>query len=94
VLNYARDLDGLASRVGRAVRHRLAGAKQLLAAVAGQLESLSPLAILGRGYSLTVRDPDGQLIDDAERLNPGDVIRTRFARGQAVSEVKHIEPGM
>jgi exodeoxyribonuclease VII large subunit len=88
----ARDLDVVAARIGRAMHQRLAGAKQLLASVAAQLESLSPLAILGRGYSLTTRVADGQLIDDATTLNVGDELRTRFARGQAVSEIKRIEP--
>jgi exodeoxyribonuclease VII large subunit len=92
VLNYARDLDGLAARIGRAIQQRLAAAKQLLAAVSAQLESLSPLAILGRGYTLTTRVPDGQLIDDAALLSPGDELRTRFARGQTISQVKQIDP--
>jgi exodeoxyribonuclease VII large subunit len=55
------------------------------------LESLSPLAVLGRGYSFTVRTADGRLIDDASLLSQGDEIRTRFGRGEAVSEVKLVQ---
>jgi exodeoxyribonuclease VII large subunit len=91
VMNLARELDLLATQLGRAIDLRLAGARQLLAAVAAQLESLSPLAILGRGYSLTTRVADGRLIDDASVLREGDEIRTRFAQGQAVSAVKRLE---
>jgi hypothetical protein len=31
------------------------------------------------------------LIDDAALLSSGDQIRTRFARGEAISRVEHIE---
>ncbi|MEX2142054.1 MAG: exodeoxyribonuclease VII large subunit [Pirellulales bacterium] len=91
VLNYARDLDSIASRMGRGARHLLASAKSVLNALAAQLDSLSPLAILGRGYSLTTRISDGRLVDDAVVLHAGDQIRTRFAHGQAISEVQHVE---
>jgi exodeoxyribonuclease VII large subunit len=91
VLNHARELDLLAGRISRAIRQRVVGAKTLATALAAQLESLSPLAILGRGYSLTTRLSNGALIDDAGALAIGDQIRTRFAHGQAISEVKRVE---
>ncbi len=91
MLNLTRELDGLAARIARAIRQRVAGAKTLVAAAAAQLESLSPLAILGRGYSLTTRAADGALVDDAGSLEVGDQIRTRFAHGQVTSEVKQVE---
>lgn len=94
VLNHGRELDAIASRTLRAIRQRLAGAKSLLGALAAQLESLSPLAILGRGYSLTTRTSDGRLVDNAAELSAGEQIRTRFAHGAAVSEVKRIEDGV
>jgi exodeoxyribonuclease VII large subunit len=91
VLNHARELDALATRISRAIRQRVAGARTLVAALAAQLESLSPLGILGRGYSLTTRVSDGVLLDDARSLDVGDQIRTRFAHGQVVSEVKQVD---
>jgi exodeoxyribonuclease VII large subunit len=91
VMNLARDLDLLAGRLGRSIGQRVAAARQLVAAIAAQLESLSPLAILGRGYSLTMRIADGRLVDDAALLSAGDELRTRFARGEAISEVKWID---
>jgi exodeoxyribonuclease VII large subunit len=91
VMNLARDLDLLATQLARAIGLRITSAKQLLAAMAAQLESLSPLAVLGRGYSLTTRVSDGRLIDDASALCEGDEIRTRFAHGKAVSTVKRLE---
>jgi exodeoxyribonuclease VII large subunit len=89
----AHELDNVAVQFGRAIRRRLEVARQLLAATAGRLESLSPLGILGRGYSLTTRVSDGRLIDDAALLREGEQLRTRFARGEALSEVSRVEPG-
>ena len=43
-----------------------------------QLEALSPLAILNRGYAL-VFDSAGMLLKDAERVKPGDEISARLA---------------
>jgi exodeoxyribonuclease VII large subunit len=51
------------------------------------LESLSPLAILERGYAL-VFDSKGKLLKDAGTLNPGDEITARFAHGEISATVK------
>lgn len=45
------------------------------------LQSLSPLAILDRGYSL-IFDSDGKLLKDADAVKAGDGISARLARGQ------------
>jgi len=50
------------------------------------LESLSPLAILDRGYAL-VFDSNGKLLKDAHTVNPGDEISARLARGQIQATV-------
>ena len=44
------------------------------------LESLSPLAILERGYAL-VFDREGKLLKDARHVKVGDEISTRLAHG-------------
>jgi exodeoxyribonuclease VII large subunit len=45
------------------------------------LQSLSPLAILERGYAL-VFDSEGKLLKDVRGLNVGDGISARVARGE------------
>ena len=45
------------------------------------LQSLSPLAILDRGYAL-VFDSDGKLLKDADAVKIGDEISARIAHGQ------------
>jgi len=45
------------------------------------LESLSPLAILERGYAL-VFDSEGNLLKDARKVKAGDEIKARLAHGE------------
>lgn len=88
VHDLARRLDELSSRSGRATRQRVAAARRQLDGAVARLESLSPLGVLGRGYSLTQRLSDGVLVRDAALLAPGDLLTTRFATGQAISRVE------
>jgi exodeoxyribonuclease VII large subunit len=71
--------------------HRLGIARREIETIAARLDSLSPLAVLGRGYSLTERALDGRLVRDAADLVVGEQLRTRFARGRAISRVEQIE---
>ena len=83
-----RRLDDWGERLGRAVRRRLQESKQRLAAQAAQLESLSPLNVLARGYSLTRREGDRAVVRDPEQVRPGERIVTRVHKGRIVSRVE------
>jgi exodeoxyribonuclease VII large subunit len=87
----SRRLDELEARGDRALRNRLGVTRSQLEKLAAQLETLSPLSVLARGYSLTQTVPEGQIIRDATELSVGQEIRTRFSRGQATSRVERIE---
>jgi len=50
------------------------------------LESLSPLAILDRGYAL-VFDSEGKLLKSAQAVNPGDEIKARLSQGEIQATV-------
>lgn len=89
--DLSRRLDELSLRADRAGRQRIKSAGETLQRCAAQLDSLSPLAVLARGYSLTERAADGALVRDARTLAVGDAIVTRFATGQAKSRVEALE---
>lgn len=50
-----------------------------------RLDSLSPVKVLSRGYSLVYSGD--KLISDAEKLNTGDIIKIRFGSGEAEAEI-------
>lgn len=86
VRDLEQRLDDLSDRLGRAVRLRVDRAEAALAALSGRLESLSPLNVLSRGYSLTFT-PEGRLVRSARDVRPGDELVTRVANGTIVSRV-------
>ncbi|MDB5348156.1 MAG: exodeoxyribonuclease large subunit [Schlesneria sp.] len=84
-------LDDLEVRLKRGMKQVVESSKQKLQAFASSLNALSPLAVLDRGYSLTKRVSDGELIRDASSLSVGDQISTLLAQGSVISDVRAIE---
>jgi exodeoxyribonuclease VII large subunit len=84
-------LDELSLRTDRVVRRQVRDARGRADGLAAHLESLSPLGVLARGYSLTRRIEDGRIVCDAAELAIGERIITRFATGQAMSFVESVE---
>lgn len=85
--DQARRLDELEARARRAMTYRMHGAGQAAAAASARLESLSPLAVLARGYTVT-QHSDGRLVRDAAELTIGQEIITRFPRSSATSRIE------
>jgi exodeoxyribonuclease VII large subunit len=86
----AMQVDELEARANRALRQRLFLAGSQVRQQAARLDSLSPLGVLSRGYSLTQRLADGRIVRDATELNAGDEIVTRFGKGRATSTVASV----
>jgi exodeoxyribonuclease VII large subunit len=63
-----------------------------LAALDARLHSLSPLAVLDRGYAL-VRAADGSLIRSTAQLATGQQLSTRLADGAFLSRVEAVDAG-
>jgi len=80
-------LDECEVAARRAMFRKVRDGRRRTASLAAQLESLSPLAVLGRGYSLTFA-ADGRLLRDASEVQPGELLRTRLANGEVTSRVE------
>jgi len=87
----ARRLDELDGRTTRALLQQVRRTREQLVGVTGKLESLSPLGVLGRGYSLTWRTRDGGLLREASSIDLGEEITTRMSKGQITSRVERRE---
>jgi len=66
--------------------------RQMIRSLVAALDSLSPLAILGRGYSIVQTIPDGRVVRRAEEVSEGDQVRARLAEGQLVCDVRKVLP--
>ena len=91
VHNLSRVVDEQATSLNHIMELALREQQSKLTAISGKLETLSPLAVLGRGYSLTQDSTSGRTIDSTSRLRKGQQIVTRFAEGSALSTVDEIE---
>jgi exodeoxyribonuclease VII large subunit len=91
VHELAQRLDQWGERATRAAKQRLASARRQAEHGAGRLESLSPLNVLARGYSVTRRAADGRVVRSAADLAVGEELITRFAQGEAQCRVEAIE---
>ena len=81
----------LVSRDGQlqaAVRKRLNAAQGRIGALAARIDGLSPLAVLGRGYSVTWDASRTRIIRDAAALKPGDRVNVTLERGQFTATVE------
>lgn len=81
-------LDELESRLLRAARQRAVTARQKLDLAAASLDALSPLKVLGRGYSITRKTGSREIIHSAEQLAIGDQITTMLGHGEIVSRIE------
>jgi len=54
----------------------------------GKLNSLSPLSILQRGYSITRKLPTLKVVRDAVEVARGDEVEVRLHQGALLCEVK------
>ena len=86
-----KELETRGGRLSAAARARLLLYRSRVEQLAGQIQALSPLAILERGYAL-IFDSSGKLVKDAARISPGDEISATLARGRFTSTVKTAEP--
>src|SRR3954447_12906840 len=87
----SRRLDELTVHGNAAVRRLLREHEGRLAMMAGKIESLSPLAVLARGYTITQDARTGEVIRAASRLRIGQSIVTLFGEGSAISKVESID---
>jgi exodeoxyribonuclease VII large subunit len=59
-----------------------------LARLAGRLDSLSPLAVLSRGYALVRREADGAIVRRATDVASGDRLKIRLAEGEIAARTE------
>jgi exodeoxyribonuclease VII large subunit len=79
-------LEGLESRLIASFTRRCDRARSGLRAAVARLDSLSPLAVLGRGYSLT-RARTGEFVRRASQVKAGDDVQVLLQQGSLDARV-------
>ncbi len=78
------------ARLGAAARRRTDRGASTVRALAGRLDSLSPLAVLGRGYAVCWNQDRTAIVRDPAILAPGDRLHVTVAHGEIGCEVRTI----
>lgn len=80
-----QQLQNLEQRLAQTIKQQCERKHQTLGRLSSMLHSVSPLATLGRGYSITFKGDD--VVQTIEQLNPGDEITTQIHKGTVRSQV-------
>ena len=79
-------IDQLDGRGQRATAQQLKGKRRTWQVAATQLDTLSPLATLTRGYSIC-KDSSGKTVTDAAQVRTGEEVDVRLSRGRLACRV-------
>jgi len=82
----ANKVDSLSMRCSGAATATLQNANESLRVAASKLDALSPLAVLGRGYSIT-QQADGTVVRSANQVSKGDRLKILLGHGKLDAEV-------
>jgi exodeoxyribonuclease VII large subunit len=83
-----RRIDDWDDRLQRTLQAHLQQARRRLEALTGRLESLSPLNVLARGYSLTRSVPEKKIVRSIEQTVVGATVEVVLADGRLQAEVQ------
>jgi exodeoxyribonuclease VII large subunit len=75
-------------RLERSMAAILQGTRRGIEQQTALLDSLSPLNVLARGYSITRRIPTDEIVREARTLRSGERLRITFHRGEATCRVE------
>lgn len=92
LLQDRQRLDDLSRRLGFAAGRATESRRLRLRGLAGRLDALSPLAVLGRGYAIA-RGPAGQVLRAAAEAAVGDRVAVMLHRGELNCRVEEIDEG-
>ncbi|MBI4706806.1 MAG: exodeoxyribonuclease VII large subunit [Candidatus Omnitrophica bacterium] len=90
LLEKGQFLDELNSSLTNNMRHCLNMTQLTVGSLIKRLDTLSPLSVLSRGYSLSTFVSTGEIVDSSEKLKPGDIVKTVLNKGAFISSVQEV----
>ncbi|SCY98710.1 exodeoxyribonuclease VII large subunit [Alkaliphilus peptidifermentans] len=87
--NYRQQLDRNIEDIIRAIENKKRNNKEYLLHMGERLNSLSPLSVLGRGYSLATTE-DGEILNSIDMVKPEDSINVTVKDGKIYCRVSEV----
>jgi exodeoxyribonuclease VII large subunit len=81
------ELERLSDRLNKSMQSEIDRRRQSLANQAATIEALSPLKVLARGYSLTLKEDGKTVVRTSTDVTTGETIETRLGTGTIKSRV-------
>jgi exodeoxyribonuclease VII large subunit len=75
-------------RMGQNIKYSIEIQRQRAEGILGKLDSLSPISILRRGYSITRKLPSLEILRDVSRVKEGDKVEVKLYQGVLFCDVK------
>lgn len=85
-------LDALSARISRNTERLFSTEKGRIGTLSGRLESLSPLAVLSRGYAIALSEK-GHMLRSAKEFQAGDIVALRLSDGTVDCTVNEVKKG-
>ena len=77
--------------LGQNIKYSIEIQRQRIGGLLGKLDSLSPLSILQRGYSITRKLPSLQILREAAHVKEGDKVEVKLYQGTLFCGVEKTE---
>jgi len=86
----AQMLDDLSSGLSQNMRHLINLTRERFSSLIQRLQALSPLAVLSRGYSLSLLMTDSSVIKNVAQIKKDDKVKTILGDGGFISSVEEV----
>ncbi len=90
VKDMKEDLSSLKEELDESIKEYLDDNRRMIKSYNDQLEALSPLRVLERGFSIT-ETSDGRVASSIKDVKPGDNVTTLLKDGSIISTVEKVE---
>jgi exodeoxyribonuclease VII large subunit len=86
VARVSEQLSVASERHKSAYENSLAGRQRVLSNLMAKLDTLSPLSVLNRGYSIAEKQ-DGEIVRSSKQVRPGEKLKIRLSSGKLEAQV-------
>jgi len=90
IRRHQQHIDELMMRMQATVSHRVEIEREQLGTFSGKLDALSPMGVLARAYSITLKN--GAALRSAAQVKAGERLETVLAKGRIESTVDAVHP--
>jgi len=84
---YRQRLDEVSTRLSRATDTQMERKNLQLENLQQSLRSLSPKAVLQRGYAIVTRQSDGSIIKNSVEVSPQDIVDIQLSQGMLAAQI-------